>query len=395
MMGPLLADRMSHIPFSDIRRVFDKAACLEAEGARVVHFEIGRPDFDTPEHIKAAAVDALGKGMVHYTPNPGIPALRKAFAESIRTHKGVDYDPDTELMVTAGGQEAMCLTLQACLNPGDEVLVPDPGYTQFSSSVLLVGAVPVPLPLREDQYFTPDLAAAEKLITGRTRAIIVNSPQNPTGAVIGVEQVTAICRFADAHGLMVFSDEAYDRIVYGDSTFVSPAAVAGMKEKTAIWGSLSKTYSMTGWRIGYLAGPAGVIRAAIKIQQNVMLSVNSFAQAGAVAAVKGPQACVDRMVEKFDARRRVILEGIQAAPGLSCPVIPKGAFFVFARVDVPGMTSNALADYLLVKGHVALVPGEPFGSKGKGFLRISYATSLAQCKEGMDRMVATMKKLDA
>lgn len=394
MTGPLLADRMSQIPFAGIRRMFDKAARLEAKGVRVIHFEIGRPDFDTPQHIKTAAVEALDKGMVHYTPNTGIPALRKAFADSIRAYKGVEYDPDAELMVTAGGQESMSLTLQACLNPGDEVLVPDPGYTQFSSSVQLVGAVPVPLPLREDNNFSPDLAAAEKRITGRTRAIIINSPQNPTGAVIEPEQMKAICRFADTHGLMVFSDEAYDRIVFEDSTFISPAAVAGMKEKTAVWGSLSKTYSMTGWRIGYLAGPAELIRAAVKVQQNVMLSVCSFAQAGAVAALNGPQDCVGRMVEKFDARRRVILEGIEAAPGLSCPAIPKGAFFVFARADVPGMDSNTLADVLLAEGHIAVVPGDPFGRRGKGFMRISYATSLADCKEGMDRLVATMKKLD-
>jgi aspartate aminotransferase/aminotransferase len=225
--------------------------------------------------------------------------------------------------------------------------------------------------------------------------MIVNSPQNPTGAVTGPEPMTAICQFADAHGLMVFSDEAYDRIVFEGSIFISPAAVAGMKEKTAVWGSLSKTYAMTGWRIGYLAGPAELIRAAIKVQQNVMLSVCSFAQAGAVAAVNGPQDCVERMVEKFDARRRIILDGIQATPGLSCPVIPKGAFFVFARTDVPGMDATAVADVLLDQGHVAVVPGDPFGERGKGFIRISYATSLEDCKEGMDRLEVTMKKLDA
>ena len=394
MGSALIADRMAKIPFAGIRRVFEKAARLEADGARVIHFEIGRPDFDTPQHIKAAAAEALAGGMVHYTPNNGIPALRNAIAASIRTYKGIEYAPDTEIMVTAGGQESMYLTLQACLNPGDEVLVPDPGYTQFSSSVELVGAVPVPLPLREDDNFVPDLGVADKLITGRTRAIIVNSPQNPTGAVMDPEQMTAVCRFADAHGLIAFSDEAYDRIVFADSDFISPAAVPGMKEKTAVWGSLSKTYAMTGWRIGYLAGPAELIRAAVKVQQNVMLSVCSFAQAGAVAALKGPQDCVRQMVAKFDQRRRVILDGISRTPGLSCPVMPKGAFFVFAKADVPGMDSMALADYLLDEGHIAVVPGDPFGSRGKGFLRISYATSLAECKEGMDRLTMAMKKRD-
>lgn len=394
MGNALIADRMAKIPFAGIRRVFEKAARLEADGARVIHFEVGRPDFDTPQHIKTAAAEALDGGMVHYTPNNGIPALRNALAASIRTYKGIEYAPDTEIMVTAGGQESMYLTLQACLNPGDEVLVPDPGYTQFSSSVELVGAVPVSLPLREDDNFVPDLGVADKLITGRTRAIIVNSPQNPTGAVMDPEQMTAVCRFADAHGLIVFSDEAYDRIVFAEGTFISPAAVPGMKEKTAVWGSLSKTYAMTGWRIGYLAGPAELIRAAVKVQQNVMLSVCSFAQAGAVAALKGPQDCVRQMLAKFDQRRRVILDGIARTPGLSCPVMPKGAFFVFAKADVPGMDSMTLADYLLDEGHIAVVPGDPFGSRGKGFLRISYATSLADCKEGVDRLALAMKKLD-
>lgn len=395
MTTRLLADRMSQIPFAGIRRVFERAARLESKGERVIHFEIGRPDFDTPEHIKAAAVDALERGMVHYTPNNGIPGLRAALADAIFDHKGVAYDPNSELMVTAGGQESLCLTLQACLNPGDEVLVPDPGYTQFASGVRLVGAVPVPLPLMQDRQFAPDLAAAEKLITARTRAVIVNSPQNPTGAVTDVEEMTAVCRFAEAHGLLVFSDEAYDRIVFEDGGFISPAAVPGMKEKTVIWGSLSKTYAMTGWRIGYLAAPAELIQAAVKVQQNVMLSVCSFAQAGAIAALKGPQDCVARMLKKFDARRRAVVAGIDAIPGLSCPVEPRGAFFVFAKVDVPGMASATLADYLLDEGHVAVVPGDPFGERGKGFLRISYATSLADCQEGMARMADAMKRIQA
>jgi len=391
----LLADRMAKIPFAGIRRVFEKAARLEADGIRVIHFEIGRPDFDTPEHIKEAASKALAGGMVHYTPNNGIPSLRDALAASIQTYKGIEYDPDTEIMVTAGAQESMFLTFQGCLNPGDEVLVPDPGYTQFSSGVQLVGARPVPLPLREDDNFIPDLDAAEDLITGRTRAIIVNSPQNPTGAVIDPEQMKAVCRFADAHGLTVFSDEAYDRIIFENSLFISPAAVPGMKDKTVVWGSLSKTYSMTGWRVGYLAGPAELIRAAVKVQQNVMLSVCSFAQAGAVAALRGPQDCVRTMVTEFDQRRRVILDGVARTPGISCPVIPKGAFYVFARADTPGINSWDLADYLLNQGHIAVVPGDPFGSRGKGFLRISYATSLAECREGMERFAVAMKKFDS
>jgi len=393
MKLPMAARHVAEIPFAGIRKVFEKANRLEAQGTRVIHFEIGRPDFDTPLHIKQAAVQALEKGMVHYTPNVGVLGLREALVDSIAVHKGIRYDPESEIMATAGGQEAMYLGLQAFLNPGDEVLVPDPGYSQFSSCVKLVGGVPVALPLRADQGFFPDLAAAAHLLTGRTKAIIVNSPHNPTGAVLDAAQMETVCRFAADHELLLFSDEAYDRILYTGGKFVSPAAMTDMKERTVIWGSLSKTYAMTGWRIGYLAGPQKLIQAAVKVQQNVMLSICAFAQAGAIAALKGSQGCVAAMVAEFEKRRRVILDGIETAPGLSCPAAPLGAFYVFVKHDVPGMDSETLADYILEKGGVALVPGLPFGRRGEGYLRLSYATSLEDCKAGMERIGRVMEEL--
>jgi aspartate/methionine/tyrosine aminotransferase len=389
----MAAKGMADIPFAGIRKVFEKAARLEKKGQRVIHFEIGRPDFDTPAHIKAAAVAALDEGMVHYTPNLGIPALREALAESIQQHKGIRYDPEGEIMATAGGQEAMYISLQAFLNPGDEVLVPDPGYTQFYSCVKLAGGVPVALPLLAHENFVPDLSAARELLTDRTRALIVNSPHNPTGAVLTVEQLEEICRFAAEKDLVIFSDEAYDRMIYEDDKFFSPAACKDMKNQTVIWGSLSKTYSMTGWRVGYIAAPKDLIAAAIKVQQNVILSICSFAQAGAVAALKGDQACVTRMVDEFDRRRRTILQGIENTPGLTCPAAPKGAFYVFAKHDVPGMNASELADHLLEKGGVAVVPGTSFGTRGEGYLRISYAISSENCREGMERIAYAMSLL--
>ena len=392
MQIEMVARHVDEIPFAGIRKVFNKANHLEAQGTRVIHFEIGRPDFDTPNHIKQAAAQALEKGMVHYTPNVGVLGLREALAESIALHKGISYDPESEIMATAGGQESMYLGLQTFLNPGDEVLVPNPGYSQFYSCTKLVGGVPVAVPLREDQGFIPDLEAAANLLTERTRAIVVNSPHNPTGAVLDAAQMEAICRFAVDHELLLFSDEAYDRILYGGSKFVSPAAIADMKERTVIWGSLSKTYAMTGWRIGYLAGPKELLRAAVKVQQTVILSICSFAQAGAIAALRGSQDCVDAMVAEFDKRRRVILDGIEQTPGLACPVAPSGAFYFFIKHDVPNMDSAALADHLLEKGGVALVPGSAFGSNGEGYLRLSYATSLEDCREGMERIGSLMKE---
>lgn len=393
MAIPMAAKGMADIPLAGIRKVFEKAARLEKKGQRVIHFEIGRPNFDTPEHIKAAAVAALDEGMVHYTPNLGVPALREALAESLQQYKGIHYDSQREIMATAGGQEAMFLSLQAFLNPGDEVLVPNPGYGQFYSCVKLTGGVPVPLPLLAHENFAPDLPAAREMLTSRTRALIVNSPHNPTGAVLTVGQLEEICRFAVEKGLVIFSDEAYDRMIYEDDKFFSPAACKDMKNQTVIWGSLSKTYSMTGWRVGYIAAPKDLIAAAIKVQQNVMLSICSFAQAGGVAALKGDQACVTRMVDAFDRRRRIILQGIENAAGLTCPVTPKGAFYVFAKHDVPGMNTSELADHLLEKGGVAVVPGTSFGAGGEGYLRISYATSSQNCREGMERIAHAMALL--
>ena len=386
---------MADIPFSSIRRVFERAARLASGGTRVINFGIGRPDFDTPDHIKAAAKRALDEGFVHYTPNVGVPALRQAIADSIQKYKQVPYNPETEIMVTAGGQQAIYLSLQAFLNPGDEILVPDPGYSQFVSSIRLAGGKALPMPLSAGNNFMPDLEAAGQLIGPHTRGIVVNSPHNPTGAVLDPDQLAEIGRFAEAHGLVIFSDEAYDRILYPNTDFRSPAALPGMKIRSVIWGSLSKTYSMTGWRIGYLAAPRDLITAAVKVQQNVQLSACSFAQAGAVAALNGPQECVDEMVAEFNRRREIILDGIELAPGLTCPAIPRGAFYVFVRHEAAGMDSVKLADYILDTAGVAMIPGTPFGERGEGFLRISYATSQTECKEGMTRIADVMKKLGA
>jgi aspartate/methionine/tyrosine aminotransferase len=386
---------MADIPFSSIRRIFERAAKLAAQGTKVINFGIGRPDFDTPVHIKAAAKKALDQGLVHYAPNKGVPGLGQAIADSIKKYKQVSYNPDTEIMVTAGGQEAIYLSLRAFLNPGDEILVPDPGYSQFVSTIKLAGAKGLPMPLMAENNFMPDLKTAGKLISPHTRGIIVNSPHNPTGAVLDPEQVAEIGHFALTNGLVIFSDEAYDRIVFSGAEFRSPAALPGMKDRTVIWGSLSKTYAMTGWRIGYLAAPPELINASVKMQQNVLLAVCTFAQAGALAALNGPQECVDEMVAEFNRRREIIMAGIALAPGLACPTTPRGAFYVFVRHDVADLDSVGLADTILDKAGVAVVPGTAFGKRGEGFLRISYATSQAECKEGMTRITEVLQELTA
>lgn len=389
----LVGQHMEGIPFSSIRRVFEKADKLAAQGVKVINFGIGRPDFDTPEHIKAEAKKALDQGRVHYTPNIGILELRQAIADSIKQYKKVDYDPNTQIMVTSGGQEAIYLSLRVFLNPGDEVLVPDPGYPQFTPATQLAGGCCIPMPLIAEQNYMPDLETIATQVTEKTKAMIVNSPHNPTGAVLDPDQLSQIAEFAKSHGLVIFSDDAYDRIVSTQAEYLSPAALPGMKDQTVIWGSLSKTYAMTGWRIGYIAAPAELIRAAVKMQQNVQLSTCSFSQAGAVAALNGPQECVEKMAAEFSRRRDIILDGISTAPGLSCPATPRGAFYAFVHHKVPGHDSQSLADLLLEKAGVAVIPGTPFGQGGQGYLRISYATSQANCQEGMARINDVMKTL--
>ncbi len=393
MPKSFVAKHIEKLPFAGIRRVFEKAAKFEAAGNKVIHFEIGRPDFDTPVHIKDAAKDALDRGMVHYAPNMGILSLRENLSDNIEELKGVRYNPQTELLITAGGQEAMCLCLQAILDPGDEILVPNPGFSQFFSCTELAGGIPVSMPLVANENFFPDLDKVKELVSSRTKAIIINSPHNPTGGVYTMTQMEQICGFAKEHDLIVFSDDAYDRILYEGKKFISSASLPDMKDRTIIWGSLSKTYAMTGWRIGYLAGPEEFIRAAVKVQQNIMLSVCTFAQAGAAFGLKAPQDLVDEMVAEFDIRRKFILDAINEIPGLNCPTEPLGAFYVFFKHEVPGLNSMAVADAMLEKAGVAVVPGTAFGDKGEGFLRISYSTSLEDCREGMDRINQVMSDL--
>lgn len=392
MHGSMVAQRMESIPFAGIRRVFDKAFKLEAEGRRIIHFEAGRPDFDTPPHIKSAAMKALEDGMVHYTATEGIPVLREAMAESIRRYKKISYDPETEIIMTAGGQEAMYLGLKATINPGDEVLVPNPGFGLFFSSIRLVGGMPVSLPLKAESGFVPDFEQAKRLVSDKTRAIIVNSPHNPSGTVWSMKQIEAVCEFVKKFDLFLFSDETYDRMIF-EGEFICPAGLPGMKDRTVILGSLSKTYAMTGWRIGYMAAPKEITEAAIRIQQNLLICLCAFAQAGATTALKGPQDCVIEMVSEFNERRHIILNGIEQSPGLSCPFTPRGAFYVFVKHHVPGMNSRGVTDYLLEEGGVAMVPGAEFGTEGEGFFRISYACSIDDCREGMDRIAETMTKL--
>jgi aspartate/methionine/tyrosine aminotransferase len=389
-MLPVIANRLDHIPFAGIRKVFQRANELEAQGTKVIHFEIGRPDFDTPRHIKDAVKAALDKGYVHYAPNDGIPALREALAMRLKLDKSLSYDPQKEIMVTAGGQEALYLTFLSLLNEGDEVIIPDPCFGPFGLAVQLAGGVAVKTPLLPEKNFSYNLEAARERLTSRTKAIIVNSPHNPTGGVLTAEQVKEVVDFAVDHNLILISDEAYDKMLY-NSSFLSPASFPGMKERTVVCGTLSKTYAMTGWRIGYIAAPEQIIGAAVRLQQNIMLSLCTFAQHGAVAALTGSQECVETMMNEFARRRKLVLEMIGQIPGLTLTGIPQGAFYAFPEITLPGVTSAQVADYLLNHAGVAVVDGSAFGEGGKNHFRLSYAVSYEDCHMGLERIAEVMK----
>jgi len=375
------------IPSSSIHAATQKAEAYRREGKKVVIFSIGRPDFDTPAHIKEAAKAALDKGYVHYTPNMGILPLREAVAEHIKRQTGVSYDPKTEVMITCGGQQAILLTMKAVLEPGDEVLLPSPGYGLYYNCAAIADAQ-----VRAYALKAPDFGWGGAEAGERTKMLFINSPHNPTGAVLSKEELGQIADFAKANNLLVVSDEAYDRLLYDGLEHRSIASEPGMRDRTVILGSFSKTYSMTGWRLGYVAGAPELIERLARLQQNYMLSVTSFAQYGGAEALNGPQECVETMRKAFEERRKVLIEGLTGAPNIRFNN-PEGAFYLFIDHRDTGLDSVTFCKRLLEEQLVACVPGDDFGPSGEGHIRISYATSTENCAEGARRIRAFLNNL--
>jgi aspartate/methionine/tyrosine aminotransferase len=384
-------ERMKKIPFTGIRRVMEQAIKLEAEGKSVVHFEIGQPDFDTPEHIKQAAKDALDKGIVKYTSNFGLLQLRQKIAEKLQDINNLRVDPNTEIMVTVGGEEAVGAILLSLLDPGDEVLVTDPGYIPYYSLVHLASGIPVPVPLIEEKGYAYDYDALERAVTPRTRMLILNSPNNPTGAMFDKDNLAKLAEFCERNNLLVLADEAYEQMVYDGEKHVSFATLPNMKERTITVQSFSKTYSMTGWRIGYIVASKEINSVIVRAHQNLVLCATSFAQAGAIAALTGSQEPLKNMVNEFSKRRNLLYQGLNDL-GIPCHK-PQGAFYLFPNISEFGMGSSEFADYLLSKYGVASVPGVEFGQCGEGHLRISYANSYANCQEGLRRIQKAVEEL--
>jgi aspartate/methionine/tyrosine aminotransferase len=377
------AERMDHIGQETAFEVLVRARALEAQGRSVIHLEIGEPDFDTPGHIVAAAQQALEEGMTHYGPGAGLPELRQAVAVYLRTWRGLEIDPQ-RIVITPGGKPIMFFAILALINPGDEVIYPDPGFPIYESMARFVGGTPVAMPLREERHFRFDPDEFKQLVTDRTRLIIINSPHNPTGGVLTHADLEVIADVARERDIVVLSDEIYSRLLY-TGKHESIATFDGMLDRTIILDGWSKTWAMTGWRLGFGVFPPELVPHVERLISNSVSCTASFAQEAAIAALEGPQDAVGRMLEEFTARRAAIVSGLNELRGVRC-LEPEGAFYAFPNVTGTGISSRELADRLLQEAGVACLSGTAFGSYGEGFIRFSYANSLPNIEDALERM---------
>ena len=385
------AARMDQLAPSGIRKVNEKALAMERAGENVIHFEIGRPDFDTPEYIKKAVRESIDNGDVFYTSNFGTMQLRQEIANKLTRENHVDYKA-AEVLVTVGLSEAVFDVLCSILNEGDEVLVPDPAWLNYHNVPRLLGAVPVTYSLCEENNYQMDVGELRAKVTDKTRAVVIITPNNPTGGVFSRQTLEQLAELAIEKDLLVISDEVYERLIYDGAEHVSIAALPGMKERTFTMNGLSKAYSMTGWRLGYVAAPEEYIAVLNKIHQHNTTCAPSFVQAASVAALRDEQDEVKDMVKEYTRRRDYAVDAINAIPGLSC-VKPKGAFYIFINCKPLGKTSAWLADYLLDEAKIAMVPGDVFGAGGEGYLRMSFANSYENIVEGCDRLAKAVQAL--
>ena len=370
--------------------VLARAKAVEASGRTVVHLEIGEPDFATPHHIVEAGIEALRGGATHYTPANGIAELREAIAEDAGRRRGIHVDP-AEVVVTPGAKPILFFGLTALANAGDEVAYPDPGFPIYESVIAFLGAKPAPVPLLEASDFVFDLDRLRAAVGPRTRLIVLNSPQNPTGGVLDRAAIEAIAELALRHDCWVLSDEIYSRLLY-EGEHLSIAALPGMRERTIILDGFSKTYAMTGWRLGYGIMPAELAEHVTKLAVNSVSCTAAFTQQAGIAALRGSQQAVEGMLAEFRARRELVVEGLNAIPGISCRW-PKGAFYAFPNITALGLSSAELADRLLLDHGVATLSGSSFGAAGEGYLRLSYATSRDNLREALRRIAAAAAKI--
>ncbi len=380
-----VSERVKRLSPSGIRKFFDLLASMDG----VISLGVGEPDYATPWHIRESAIYSIEKGVTMYTSNLGMPELRTELSRYLSETYKIDYNPENQLLITVGVSEALDLAMRAVINPGDEVIMPDPHYVAYDSCVLLSGGVPVMVCTDEKNGFEISAADIEAKITDKTRAILLGYPSNPTGAVMPKNKLEDIAALARKHNLLVISDEIYARLIYG-AEHTCMAALPGMQQNTILLGGFSKCYSMTGWRVGYAAASEEIIANMTKIHQYTIMSAPTMAQVAAIEALKSGDDSVMEMVEDYNRRRRVMVNGLRKI-GLSC-FEPKGAFYAFPSIKSTGMTSEQFAEGLLVEEKVAVVPGNAFGKCGEGYIRCCYATSLQEIEEALKRIGRFVKR---
>jgi aminotransferase len=384
-MRNFISHRVSSIPPSGIRKYFDIAASMKD----VISLGIGEPDFVTPAPILNAGIASLQRGETGYTSNSGTIELRRALAAHYERLYGVSYQPEDEILISVGVSEAMYAVMTSILDDGDEVIVPQPCFVAYTAEVALAGGVPVPIATRVENEFMVTGAEIEACITPRTKAILIGYPSNPTGAVMTLERLMEVAQVAQKHDLLVISDEIYDRLVYGVA-HTCFSSLPGMRERTIVLGGFSKDYAMTGWRIGYMLGPADLVAAARKVHQYTIMSAPTTGQVAAVVALEQGDEYVERMRVEYDRRRRLIVGGLNSL-GLDC-FEPRGAFYAFPSIRKSGMSEDVFCDALLQEEQVACIPGSAFGAGGEGFVRMAYATSYEKIERALERMQRFMQR---
>jgi aspartate/methionine/tyrosine aminotransferase len=385
------AQRIDHLEAEGAYAVLARAQALEAQGQDIIHLEIGQPDFETYPHIALAGIRAIAAGMTRYNPPSGVPALRQALAEDAGRRRGVSFTPE-EIVIAPGTKPLLLLPMLALLEPGDEVIYPDPGFPSYAAAIKLTGAVPVPIPLVEEQGYDLDLEAFDAALTARTRMILLNSPSNPTGGIHALQTLAHVAAAALRHDLWVLSDEIYTRLVY-DTDAPSIATMPGMAERSIIADGFSKTYAMTGWRLGFGVMPRPLAAKVDLLLTHSVGCTATFTQFAGLEAVVGPQDHVEAVVDEFRRRRDLMVQGLNEIPGVRCPM-PRGAFYAFPNIQSFGRSSDELADYLLAEAGVAVLPGTAFGRNGEGYLRLTYANSLDNIQRALDSLAAALSWLN-
>ena len=387
-----LSDLSNRTDGQPMFKLLDKVKKLEVEGKEIIHFEIGDPDFRTPENISNAGIKAIKNGFTHYVSSSGLTEFRQKICETTEVSRGFKPNID-QVLVTPGANIAIFYAISCIVNPGEEVIVPDPGFPTYFSTIKMCNTKAVHVPLLESNKFRMNPKDIENSITEKTRMIIINSPQNPTGSVMTEEEIRMTYEIAKKHDLYLYSDEIYARMVYKDSVFNSPSVYDKCQERTIISNGFSKAFAMTGWRLGAVIGPSNVVEKMKLLLETTSSCVPPFIQKAGIEAIEGEQTSQKSMYDEYEQRRNIVVDGINSIHGLSC-ITPGGAFYVFINIKKTGMTSESFCDYILEDAGVAILPGTSFGEFGEGFVRICYAVNQDKIKNALERIKKSISKLD-